>query len=596
MSDSPEMAGISCGDKLGTYLGAGGAKCSVEVTEGFGSHMDPSSARTGVLSAGMDVNMTVNEAETISMRPIQLKLPKPPTGGENGHADETDGSRNHLSTSSTRTDTCTIGNEMETTTNAQEIVSMCLIESKLPNPLTRSANACANKSNGCGNPVETSTGYREVPSVETDRETTANVTETVRIPQIEPKMQNLPAGAERRCTGVADGFRSHADTLTTRKDTHTTANDAGTAENVSRNIRSRQNCPKTKSSPNVDGFATPKRADQQRWVSADGINVKLPLDEVLDTASRKIVFGRVESGDMVITPSVEGERAGDGDGDRDGDDSDSDGTTSGDGVDSTRVNAAQLAVGSQHLHQSRRTQTENLPASSRPSTYSAYSPYGHVRRCRRRGRIKFEAANVSIAQERKIAYWIRARAAQPPANALKCRREVYRPRRHRGCIKFELTNVKQMRISGNAYLTCVNAIQLTKKPKKHIRGSDKVTVECWMPGEPWREDGRLEIERISINQAGEDEITYRGRARLAQPPLNDSKHPYMVIGPRRRRGRIKSRPRNINQTEKVENAYPRRANVLPSIWRPGKQSKTISNLTFEFRMLGEYWCDVEDHG
>ena len=101
MSDSPETAGISCGDNLGTYLGAGGAKCSAEVMEGFGSHMDPLSTRTGVLSAGTDVNMTVNEAETISMRPVQLKLPKPPTGGKNGHADETDGSRNHLSMSST---------------------------------------------------------------------------------------------------------------------------------------------------------------------------------------------------------------------------------------------------------------------------------------------------------------------------------------------------------------------------------------------------------------------------------------------------------------------------------------------------------------
>ena len=79
VSDSPEMASISHGDDLGTYLGAGGAKHSTEVTEGFGSYTDPSSAWTGVLSAGMDVNMTVNEAETISMHPVELNLPKPPT-------------------------------------------------------------------------------------------------------------------------------------------------------------------------------------------------------------------------------------------------------------------------------------------------------------------------------------------------------------------------------------------------------------------------------------------------------------------------------------------------------------------------------------
>ena len=37
---------------------------------------------------------------------------------------------------------------------------------------------------------------------------------TIRMPLNEPKMQNLPAGAKRRRAGMADSFRSHADTLT----------------------------------------------------------------------------------------------------------------------------------------------------------------------------------------------------------------------------------------------------------------------------------------------------------------------------------------------------------------------------------------------
>ena len=41
MLDSPEMASISHEDDLGSYLGTGGAKHSAEVTEGFGSYMDP---------------------------------------------------------------------------------------------------------------------------------------------------------------------------------------------------------------------------------------------------------------------------------------------------------------------------------------------------------------------------------------------------------------------------------------------------------------------------------------------------------------------------------------------------------------------------
>ena len=173
-------------------LGAGGAKHSAEVMDGFGSYMDPLSTRTGVLSVGMDVNMTVNEAETISMHPVELKLPKLPTRGKSSHADEIDRSRNHLSTSSTCMDAYTIGNEMETTENKAEIVSMHLIEPKLPDPLTMGANACTNEPNSCRDPAETSTGHEEAPSVEMDGEMTANATETVRIPQIEPKLQNSP--------------------------------------------------------------------------------------------------------------------------------------------------------------------------------------------------------------------------------------------------------------------------------------------------------------------------------------------------------------------------------------------------------------------
>ena len=49
-----------------------------------------------------------------------------------------------------------------------------------------------------------------------------------------------------------------------------------------------------------------------------------------------------------IAPKVKGKKAGDGDSDRDIDDGDMDSMTSGNGVDSTRVNAALLAGESQH--------------------------------------------------------------------------------------------------------------------------------------------------------------------------------------------------------------------------------------------------------
>ena len=126
MSDSAEMASISHGDNLGTYLGAGGVKHSAEVTDGFGNYTDPSSARTGVLSVGKNVNMTVNEPETFSMP---------------------------------------------------------LIEPKPPDPLTMGANACANKPNSCRNPAHMLTGHGESPGIETDAEMSANTIEIIRASQ-----------------------------------------------------------------------------------------------------------------------------------------------------------------------------------------------------------------------------------------------------------------------------------------------------------------------------------------------------------------------------------------------------------------------------
>ena len=200
-----ETAGISHGDKESTYLGAGGTKCNAEVTDGFRSRTDMLSARTGVLSAGMDMNITVNEPETFSMPPIESKWPKLPTRGERSHMDTADRSRDHPSMLSTRTDMYTIGNEMETTENEVEIVSMHLMEPKLPDPLTMGTNACANEPNGCGNPVEMLTGHREAPSVAMDGDTTANVTKTVRIPQIKSKLQKSPIETAKQSANETNG-------------------------------------------------------------------------------------------------------------------------------------------------------------------------------------------------------------------------------------------------------------------------------------------------------------------------------------------------------------------------------------------------------
>ena len=102
----------------------------------------------------------------------------------------------------------------------------------------------------------------------------------------------------------------------------------------------------------------------------------------------------------MIAPDIEGETAegnGDGDGDRYGDNGDGNGITSGGSVDSVRVNAALLAVESQYMRQDRRTRNGNLPMSSRPPIRHLNRPYRLVMHLCRRGRLKIESINVSIA-------------------------------------------------------------------------------------------------------------------------------------------------------------------------------------------------------
>src|SRR5207245_2405478 len=107
---------------------------------------------------------------------------------------------------------------------------------------------------------------------------------------------------------------------------------------------------------------------------------------------------------------------------------------------------------------------------------------------------------------------------------------------------------------------------------------------------------KLKIERINDKRPQEREITYLERVRGTQPLVNAPKRCWEVHRPRRRRGRIKSVPTNVSRAEKVENAYLGRVNAIRSKWRPKKQIRRLNMLTFECRMPGEPWRNVEDHG
>ena len=209
---------------------------------------------------------------------------------------------------------------------------------------------------------------------------------------------------------------------------------------------------------------TPEPTKRWRKVSAGGIHVYIPWNvpvAAIATARQRIVFGRPEIGDEAIAPSVEGEMAG---GRGDGRDGDVDGTTSGDGVDLTRVNTAQLATESQHTRSSRILRRNDLPVSSRPPIQRERRPYGSVRRRRRRGRLKIERINVSQTKEVETTHLRHAHTTQPPGNAPNRAYGVYRLRRRRGHIKTTPINVSRTRNGGNAYLRCDNVLRPTWRP------------------------------------------------------------------------------------------------------------------------------------
>ena len=357
------------------------------------------------------------------------------------------------------------------------------------------ANRVVNATDGFGSQTDALTGPMDVPSVEADALTTANAPGIVSTPRKRQKPPNSPVETAKRHPDKPNGCGSRAYWSSVRTDAHCGGNETETAANATQRVRTRQIGSKTQDSPYTTEVATPKPTSRWKQVSAGDSDVYVPWNvpvEALGTASRRITFGQAESGDEAIAPSVESERAGEwngGDGRRNGDVGDVDGTTSGGDIDSKRVEAALLAVGSQHTRQSRRTRNNDLPMSSWAPIQHANHPYGLVRRRRRRGRLKIERIKVSKAQQDETAYLGRAHATQPPGNYPNQAYRVIGLGRRRGRIKIAPTNVSRTRNGGNTYLRRVIAMRSNWKPKKDARRLDELTFDCRMQGERRRGDG-----------------------------------------------------------------------------------------------------------
>ena len=270
-----------------------------------------------------------------------------------------------------------------------------------------------------------------------------------------------------------------------------------------------------------------------------------------------------------------------------------DGTASSGDVDSKRVEAALLAGDSQYMRQSRRNRTGNSPGSSWPPIRHPNCPNGLARCQRRCRRLKVKAKNISQAQNGQTTYRMHASTAQLRRNPLRHCWEVHGPKRQHDRTKIEPTKVKIECLNDKmpqederTYHGCARAAQPCVNAPRHRYGVHRPRRQC----------GHIKTVPENVNPAQEVEKTYWVRASVAQPCGNALKHCWEVHRPKRRCGRIKIASRNVNRTRNGRRTYLGRVNAIQSTWRPKKGIKRFNKLTFGFRMLGEYWRKVEDYG
>ena len=306
---------------------------------------------------------------------------------------------------------------------------------------------CVDDTNGPGNEADTSKGQADVSRARADTSDVPDNAETDVMGHGKGAETYLSPGGTKRSVRETDSIGSHADALTGQTDALGVEMNVTKSANETVNVRKLRIRWKTQNLLYKPEIATAKPIGLWRAVSADDIHVYIPLNAPVAAPSRNFVFGQVESRDELIVVSVEGERAGGCDGRRNGGSGDDGrsgsegGTTSGGSIDSVRVNEALLAVGSQHMRQTRRTRDGNIPVSSGPPIKCSERPYRVARRKRQHGRIKTASIKVSQTQNGETTHLERARATQLRGNHLMGCWEVHRTRRQRGRMKIGPKNI-----------------------------------------------------------------------------------------------------------------------------------------------------------
>lgn len=187
---------------------------------GCGNRANRSSIWMDTPSIGCDMEMAEDEVETISMHPIESKLPNPLTIDTNGCANESDESRNHEGTPNMCTHAITPVYEAENiSTHSNE-------------PQTRNSPASTGKphkgeTDSVGSHVDALNWRTDILNIETHAERTEIGCKTVSICTNASKTQNLPIEAVKQHSDSPNGARDHTDGSSVRMDMHNAGYETG---------------------------------------------------------------------------------------------------------------------------------------------------------------------------------------------------------------------------------------------------------------------------------------------------------------------------------------------------------------------------------
>jgi len=252
VSNGTRIGSISHSDSLSTYLGAGGMKRAVDSANGFGSQTETSEGQANVSRAQTDASNASNKAETVGISHGDGASTYLGAMDAKRGVDATDGIGSHMDASNGLTDVPSVQMDAITTANVTQNVSTGPTEPKPPDLPGEGGRWAPTEPNGFYSHADMAIGHGDAQSIQTDALMPANAPETVSIRPLELKTPNSPPGSARERAEHPNGLRNRADTTSGPTDVQSVAHETETAANASKTVSTHPNIPKPPNSPSGD--------------------------------------------------------------------------------------------------------------------------------------------------------------------------------------------------------------------------------------------------------------------------------------------------------------------------------------------------------